>query len=397
MPVPQRPAPPATSNPGRHGLDLPGFTEQLDAHLARITHRRGYLGAPQVAVRSERLGLDYRFGDHRQRFHVASIGKTFTATLIMQLVEAGAFTVDTPVSALLPHDELAGLFEIEGTADAAGGATVHHLLTHTAGVADYFGGAVTSGPRMLDLVLAEPDRLWTPPQLLDFSRERQRPIGRPGGRFAYSDTGYVLLGRILELTTGRAFHELLQDRVFTPLGMDDSAVQFFSRPARDIVERSVAGAPGDGAGTRVGHVVTTEIAPFRLGKVEASRFTSISCDWAGGGIVSTPGDLATFSHALHHGELVSDANLAHLFEVRNRFRPGIRYGAGTMQVRFDGFSPLLRGLPRPVGHIGVLATHLFHDPVHDAEIVLNFASTREMTRSFRTLIAIEQLLQRRSA
>jgi D-alanyl-D-alanine carboxypeptidase len=67
-----------------------------------------------------------------------------------------------------------------------------------------------------------------------------------------------------------------------------------------------------------------------------------------------------------------------------------------MQVRFDGFSPLLRGFPRPIGHIGVLATHMFHDPVHDADIVLNFASTRQMTRSFRTLIRIEQELRRHS-
>ncbi|GAA1964752.1 serine hydrolase domain-containing protein [Agromyces allii] len=371
----------------RRALDPEAFGAKLDAHLARVSRRRGELGAPQDAVRSERLGLDYRFGDQQQRFHVASIGKTFTATLVMQLVEAGAFTVDTPISALLPRDEVTGLFDTEGTADAAGGATVHHLLTHTAGVADYFEGAVTSGPRMLDLVLAEPDHLWTPAQLLDFSRERQRPVGRPGERFAYSDTGYVLLGRVLEQATGRAFYELLHERVFTPLGMRDSALQFFSRPARDT-------GTGTDDGSRAERPVTTEIAPFRLGRVEASRFTSISCDWAGGGIISTPGDLTTFSGALHHGDLVSAASLEVLGEMRNRFRPGIRYGAGLMQVRFEGFSPLLRRLPRPVGHIGVLATHLFHDPAHDADIALNFASTREMVRSFRTLITIEQLLQR---
>ncbi|ANJ25864.1 serine hydrolase domain-containing protein [Agromyces aureus] len=374
-----RPSTPRPSTPRsqpRHALDPEAFTATLDAHLARVTRRRRELGAPQVAVRSERLGLDYRFGDQQRRFHVASIGKAFTATLVMQLVEAGAFTVDTPVSALLPRDELAGLFEIEGTTDAAGGATVHHLLTHTAGVADYFEGAVSTGPRMLDLVAAEPDRRWSPADLLDFSRERQRPLGRPGERFAYSDTGYVLLGRVLEQATGRAFHELLHERIFTPLGLQRSALLFHSVDALDAA--------------------SVDLAPFRLGRVEASRFTSLSCDWAGGGIVSTPGDLATFSRALHHGELVSEASLEYLSEIRNRFRPGIRYGAGLMQVRFEGFSPLLRGLPRPVGHIGVLATHLFHDPVHDVDIVLNFASTREMVRSFRTLIAIEQLLQRRT-
>ena len=82
---------------------------------------------------------------------------------------------------------------------------------------------------------------------------------------------------------------------------------------------------------------------------------------------------------------------ARIIALAHRHR---RYGAGMMQVRFEGFSPFLRSLPRPIGHIGILATHVFHDPVHDAEIVLNFGSTREMVRSFGTLIEIERALQR---
>jgi D-alanyl-D-alanine carboxypeptidase len=349
------------------------FATRLDRHLDRVTARRGILGAPQVAVSAPRLGIDHRYGDRSQRFHVASVGKAFTATLVMQLVESGAFAVDTPVSALLPRDEFEGLFDTTGTADAAGGATVHQLLTHTAGVADYFDGRVTSGRPMRELVVAEPDRSWTPADLLEFSRRRQRPVGRPGERFAYSDTGYVLLGRILEQATGLAFHELLHERILTPLGMRDSALLFHSVPADDGALR---------------------LAPAWLGRIEASTFRSLSCDWAGGGIVSTPDDLLAFGSALQRGDLVSPESLAYLAEPRNRFHVGIRYGAGLMQVRFEGFSPFLRTLPRPVGHIGVLATHLFHDPVHDAHIVMNFGSTREMTRSFRTLIFIEQALQR---
>lgn len=364
------------------------FATRLDRHLDRVTARRGILGAPQVAVWAPRLGLDHRYGDRSQRFHVASVGKTFTATLVMQLVESGAFALDTPVSALLPRDEFEGLFDTTGTTDAAGGATVHQLLTHTSGVADYFEGRVTSGRPMRELVVAEPDRFWTPADLLEFSRRRQRPVGRPGERFAYSDTGYILLGRILEQASGRAFHELLHERILTPLGMGDSALLFHSVPAHDSVPAD------DRVGEHGGVDATLGIAPLRLGRVEASTFRSLSCDWAGGGIVSTPDDLLAFGSALHGGRLLSPESLAYLAEPRNRFHVGIRYGAGLMQVRFDGFSPFLRTLPRPVGHIGVLATHLFHDPVHDAHIVMNFASTREMSRSFRTLIFIEQALQR---
>ena len=371
------------------------FSTRLDRHLARVTARRGILGAPQVAVSAPRLGIDHRFGERAGRFHVASIGKHFTATLVMQAVEAGSFTPETPVSALLPHDELEGLFEAEGHADVAAGATVHDLLTHTAGVADYFEGPVTSGRPMQELVLAEPDRFWTPADLLDFSRRHQRPVGRPGDRFAYSDTGFILLGRVLEEATGRAFHELLHERILTPLDLRDTALLFYSVPTNDLAAAAPTSAP-TAADTTVSTAAALRIAPFRLGRHEVSTLRSVSCDWAGGGIVSTPDDLVRFCAALHRGELIAPASLAFLAEPRNRFRSGIRYGAGTMEVRFEGFMPLLRGMPRPVGHIGILATHLFHDPVHDADIVLNFASTREMVRSFRTLITIEQELQRAS-
>ena len=376
-------------------LDHDRFTAELDRHLAGVTRRRGALGAPQVAVRSAsdgrdgRDGLDYRFGDEATRFHVASIGKMFTATLVMQLAESGALRLESPVTQLLPAAELRGLFVVDG-ADLAEEVTVERLLAHTSGVADYFEGDVVRGPRFRDLVVDEPDHLWTPAELLDFSRDRQRPVGRPGARFAYSDTGYILLGRIIEETTGREFHEVLHERILRPLGMLDSALLFHSLPERDFVSALAAGAPTTATAT------VPDIAPFRLGRHEVSRLTSISCDWAGGGIISVPTDLTTFSAALHGGQLLTSASLARLTEMRNRFRPGIRYGAGMMQVRFEGFMPLLRGLPRPLGHIGVLATHLFRDPVHEVDIVLNFASTREMSRSFRTLIFIEQALQRAS-
>ncbi|WP_136709240.1 serine hydrolase domain-containing protein [Agromyces sp. H66] len=370
-------------------LDPERFTAELDRHLAAVARRRGPLGAPQVAVRSSDGALDYRFGDATQRFHVASIGKLFTATLVMQLVESGAIVVETPITELLPAVELRDLYVIDGV-DLADQVTIEHLLTHTSGVADYFEGPVRDGLPFIDLVLGEPDHLWTPAELLDFSRERQRPVGRPGAGFGYSDTGYILLGRIIEEATGRGFHEVLHERILHPLGMIDSALMFRSLPERDYAAALAVGAP-----TTATTAVAT-IAPFRLGRQDVSRFTSMSCDWAGGGLISTPGDLLTFNRALHGGQLLSAESLAHLARVRHRFRPGIHYGAGMMEIRLEGFMPLLRGLPRPVGHIGILATHLFHDPVHEVDVVLNFASTREMVRSFRTFIRIEQALARAS-
>jgi len=113
-----------------------------------------------------------------------------------------------------------------------------------------------------------------------------------------------------------------------------------------------------------------------------------------GGIVTTLDDLARFTRALTDGTLVRQDTWASMTEPRNRFRPGIRYGLGAMQLRFAGFMPLLRGLPRPVGHLGVLGVHAFANPARDTTVILNFHGTREMVTSFQTHIRIQQGLAR---
>ncbi len=342
------------------------FATKLDRHLDRITRARGALGAPQVLVRSRADGIDYSYGARSTPFHAASIGKVATTVLIMQLVDEGAVTLDTTVQSVL--GPLDGVLLAD--------ATVRQLLDHTSGAADFFEGPVTSGARFLKLVVSDPDRFWEPQDLLEFSRSRQVPVGLPGERFHYSDTGFVLAGLVIEAVAGAPFHEVLRDRIFRPLAMNDSWLMWRSDPAA-----SAGGNP-------------RTIAPLWLGPVEASGFRSVSCDWAGGGIVSTVDDLVKLSEGLQ-STLVSAGALVEMRQVRHRFRRGIHYGTGLMELRFGEFSFLLRGFPRPTGHIGVLGTHMFYDAVNDAPIVMNFHSTSEMVRSFRTLIRIEQLLRRR--
>ncbi|GLI26751.1 serine hydrolase [Agromyces rhizosphaerae] len=353
------------------------FTARLSKAVAQHARDDSGPGTPQVAVRAERLGIDARVGDPRGRFHVASVGKLFTATIAMQLAERGDLDLDAPLTSLLPANELAGLFTVRGT-DHAAAATTRQLLAHTSGVADYFEDRVTDGPRLNRLLVDEPDRTWTPGDLLAVTRERQHPVALPGVKFHYSDTGYVLLGRILEERTGTAFHDLLHERLFTPLGMDDTFLPYRSRAAND----------GDGPVD-----VDPGILPVRLGRTDIAGFRSLTIDWAGGGVASTPDDLLAFSEALHGGRLLSPASLEAMTTMQHRFRPGIHYGTGIMQLRFGEFSPFLRGYPRPVGHTGILATHVFHDPVHDAHLVVNFGATTAMRRSVLAIIAIERMLR----
>jgi len=337
-------------------------TQSLTAYLDRQTRKRARRGlpAPQVLVRAESFTFPY--GDQEMPFHAASVGKLATATLIMQLVESGKVTLDSRVIDLLPEAETTGLFD-------NGSATLEHLLAHTSGVADYYEGRTSGSPSVSELIVREPNRMWQPDELLRFSREFQRPIDAPGESFSYSDTGFVLLGRIVEELSGQSLEIQLRANVFEPAGMSNS-VLWLREPGPAV------------------------IAPAYLGSTDVSTFTSVSADWAGGSLVTTLDDLSRLLEAMQNGLLLRPESFAHMSGVRNKFRNGMYYGLGMMQLRFTDFVPFMRGLERPLGHIGVLGTHAFFYPEAKATVALNFNGTREMVASFQTHIRIAQGLSR---
>lgn len=335
---------------------------------------RGQAADLQGRIFSRKLGIDYRYAatPAPRPYHIASIGKMFTAVLIGQLLEKASLGWDARIAEYFNTGELSGLFVHQGR-DYAGDVTVRHLLSHTSGAADYFGGRIHSGVPFSRLILEQPDRHWTPQELLGFSREQQHAVAPPGTRFHYSDTGYILLGLLIERVTGDTFEHNLHRSLLDPLGMRDTYMLYRSEPSSGTAE---------------------PLAPIWFSGSEISGFRSLSCDWAGGGLVSTTEDLLRFGRALREGKLLLASTLQMMDNAEHRFRPGLHYGQGIMEVRFEQFFFLLRGLPRLKGHIGVLATHLFWDPATDTHIVLNFGSEGAMVQSFKTLIPIVSELRK---
>lgn len=343
--------------------------------VSAVERRRGNLPAPQVKVIAP--GIEFTWGEHDRRFHTASVGKTMTAVVVLRLAERGVLDLHAPVTTLLPAAELRGLFA-RGGVDRVAEVTVRHLLQHTSGVADYFTGRSSAPSTFAAGLVTDRDHLWSPQELLAYTSTYQRPVADPGRRFSYSDTGYVLLGRVAEEAAGSSFGALLHEHVFGPSDMTASCLMFHTLP----------GGAGGGPDT----ADRLELAPLWLGRTELSRARSLSCDWAGGGVVSTVHDLIRFSRAFSQGALLGHASLDMMREYPNRFRSGIRYGTGRMQLRYGGFSPLLGSMPRATGHLGVLATHMFAIPEHSIHLAMNFHGTREMTRSFMTHIRLVRAL-----
>ena len=138
-----------------------------------------------------------------QPFFAASIGKTFTATIIAMLVEEDELRFDDPISPYLSDEVLNGLHVYRGT-DHTDDIQIHHLLTHTSGLphllSDEFGlfsrrtEKSPEGKTFFDVVIEDPDRFWNPEETIDWAKENLHPHFPPGDGIFYSDVGYNLLG-----------------------------------------------------------------------------------------------------------------------------------------------------------------------------------------------------------
>lgn len=365
-------------------IDTAGAKEMIQNLVRKDVQNSKDITGATVMVYSDKLNLNDVYAFERDNsdnvvaaqpdtpFHVASIGKTFTAVLIAKLQEAGKLEFSDKISSYLDADTLKELFVFEGV-DYQGEVTIQQLMNHTSGIGDYFADPAESGQPIEELLVTEPNRLWSPMDLIDFTRDYQSAVNKPGAVYHYSDTGYILLGLIIEKVSEKPFHQNLKDEIFTPLQMDDSYLMFYSEPK---------------------NLPKKEIAKIWFHDTEVSKFNSLSVDWAGGGIVSTVEDLLKFQKALQEGQLITKETLNFMENYNYQFITGVYYGLGLMQYRFEEFFFLLKGYPRLTGHMGIISTHMFYDKVHDAYIIMNYGSDAHMEKSVRNIISIVGILNR---
>ena len=299
-----------------------------------------------------------------QPFHTASIGKTFTAAVIFQLIQEKKISLSDKIEKFFPKDYLKGLFNYDRT-DWSPEVTVQHLLNHTSGIADYFG-EYKDTPTLMKSFADEPDRFWTPKELVEFTRSNQKALSKPGEQFHYTDTGYILLGMIVEKVTSKTFEKNLEERFFIPLQMKNTYMHLRSKP----LSRS-----------------NLDLSNIIFSKKDVTNFKSVSLDWAGGGLITTAEDLLIFHKALREGKILSEKTVSEL-SGNFEFHKGIYYGNGYMRVKFGDMLFLMAGTPELYGHSGILSTHMFYSPKYDAHIIMNLGSSDAIEKSFELLFRI---------
>ena len=248
---------------------------RIEQVVQSFVRDKQFMGAVLVARGNDVL-LDKGYGfanlewdipdSPKTKFRLGSITKQFTAASILLLEERGKLNVDDPVKKYMP-DAPAAWDKI----------TIFNLLTHTSGIPSF-----TSFPdyRKLEPFAATPEELVT--------RFRDKPLDfQPGEKWDYSNSGYVLLGYLIEKISGESYAQFVQDNIFKPLGMVDSGYDSNSA----VIEDRASG-----------------YAPRENGFVNAG-YIDMTIPLSAGGLYSTTEDLLRWEQGLFGGKLLSPASL----------------------------------------------------------------------------------------
>jgi CubicO group peptidase (beta-lactamase class C family) len=236
----------------------------LVSDQGKIIYKKGFGMANMEWDISNKANTKHRLG---------SITKQFTAMLILQLAAEGKLDLQAPITTYLPdYPKAAGDI-----------ITSHHLLTHTSGIPNY-----TSFPKFMA------DESRTPYTPSDFVKkfDGKELDFTPGEKFSYSNSGYFLLGVIVEKLSGKSYEQMLEDKIFTPLNMKETGYDNHG----DILKNRATGYEKEG------------------GAYINSRYLDMTIPYAAGSMYSTVEDLYKWDQALYTTTILSKEYMAMYFK-----------------------------------------------------------------------------------
>lgn len=269
------------------------ITTKVDQYMDAAVAVNGFSGTILVA-RDGKPIIDKGYGmanvehgisnEPQMVFRLGSVTKQFTAMAISMLQERGKLSVSDPLCKFVTE-----------CPEKWKPITIKHLLTHTSGVSNYTSfpdfAKTTVSPITNDEMIA-----LLKSKTLDF---------KPGEKFSYSNSGYYLLGEIIEKTSGKSYADFLQENIFTPLGMKQTGYDDSS----SIVKNRAAGYVK------------------RAGKIFNAPYMDMTVPYAAGALYSTTGDLLLWDQALYTDKLVSRKSRDEMFTPW-KGESGYAYGWG---------------------------------------------------------------------
>ncbi len=239
---------------------------------------------------------------------VGSTVKMVTAATVLLLAEEGKLNLDDKISAYLDGD-------IINKIDNADKATIRQLLQHSSGIYNYIQDLNFQTASLNDFI-----REWKPEDLLKYAYNKKADF-EPGEDVRYSNTGYIMLGMLIEKIEGKPFYKVFEERIFNPLGMENTMFA-----AEDHVP------PG---------IVRGYIDMYsNLQVVESTWFSGWDYYTADGGLISNPYDMSVFFRALMNGQIINANSLSEMLSWKTEKNPDteffpISYGLGIFKIETD--------------------------------------------------------------
>jgi len=329
-----------------------GITTEIAVYLQAHLETRFFIGSVLVARAGEVLlsqgygmaNLEHGVANTPQtKFRLGSVTKQFTAAAILQLQEQGLLNVNDPISTYLPDYPQAEQI------------TLHHLLTHTAGVPNYTGFADYAQKKRTAMILDDVIA-WFSNKPLEFT---------PGDRYCYSNSGYVVLTKLIEASSGQSYVDYLQHHIFEPLGMTDSG---YDRPEL-ILSHRASGYTSSPAG------------------YHHADFLDMSIPLGAGALYSTVEDLYKWDQALYSHAILSESSRHSIFAPMARMgeqESHVYYGYGWVIDRPNERDRVSHG-----GRIDGFTTSIARYPHEQVTIiVLSNLETAPVARISNDLAAI---------
>lgn len=256
-------------------------------------------------------------------FRLGSITKQFTSMAIMMLQERGKLSVSDPICKYL-----------EKCPATWQPVTIRNLLTHTSGVPNY-----TDSPDFLEKVSTAP---YTSASLVDLFRDKPLDFA-PGEKYKYSNSGYHLLGLIIEKTSGVSYPQFLGDNIFKPLGMKSTGYD----DSRSLVPNRASG-----------YTLTGD-------SFVKAGYLNMAIPYSAGSLYSTTEDLLRWDQALYTEKLVSRKSLDEIFTPFKDSGPGVGYAYGwNVGKRFD------RQMTAHAGGINGFNTNIIRFPADHVTVIV---------------------------
>ena len=308
--------PVSTSPQPGPSMSAQGFpVDELQTYIERLADKDFFSGAVLVARDGTPIFVQ-AYGFANKAFNVPNkvdttfnLGsKMFTAVAVAQLEAQGKLSFDDLIGEHLPDYP---------NADAAAKVTIHHLLTHTSGIGDYF-----DKPEYLK---GAKERLRSPSHFLPLFAEDPL-LFEPGTRFHYSNAGFIVLGLIIEKVTERSYFDYVREHIYRPAGMTGTDAYEMDE---DVPNRATG---------YVGRLGSPQENP------KTNLFLHVVKGGPAGGGFSTVEDLLRFDGALREATLLPRAQTDHLLAGKVEVGGGVHYAYGFFDRRVNG--------TRIVGHGG---------------------------------------------